>query len=60
MDGQDDRTEVEHLESLLQACHSMIRELEHSPIRDDGGLGEALREACRRIEARLQRLVAAA
>jgi hypothetical protein len=55
----DDRTEVEQLESLLQACHSMMRHLEQGSVRDDG-LSDALREACRRIEARLERLIAAA
>jgi hypothetical protein len=55
----DDRTEVEQLESLLQACHGMMRNLERASVRDDG-LSDALREACRRIEARLERLIAAA
>jgi len=55
----DNRTEVQSLESLLESCHHMLRELESSPVEDDG-LGDALREACRRIERRLERLVAAA
>jgi hypothetical protein len=59
MEVRDDRSDVERLESLLNACHAMIRELEHSAVRDDA-LGDALRETCRRIEARLRRLVDAA
>jgi hypothetical protein len=55
----DSRSEVESLESLLESCHHMLRKLEHSTVRDDGRLGDALREACRRIEARLERLVEA-
>lgn len=55
----DDRTEVEQLESLLEACHSMLRHFEQSDVRDDG-LSDALRETCRRIESRLQRIIAAA
>ncbi len=58
MAGPDNRTEIERLESLLNSCHAMIRELEQASVRDDG-LRDALREACHRIEARLRRLVAA-
>ena len=57
MDGADNRTEIERLEALLNGCHAMIRELEQARVRDDT-LRDALREACRRIEARLRLLAA--
>jgi len=59
MEARDDHGEVERLESLLNACHAMIRELEQAAVRDEA-LDDALRETCRRIEARLRRLVATA
>ena len=59
MDGRGERTELEELESLLQECHSMLRHLEHATVPDEG-LSDALRETCRRIEARLENLIAAA